>query len=90
MCVTQLLFYMPEICKEKLFIDNQKVQVNNETKRDIWKFLVSSDAAEMLDITMCITFIPVHNTNPASHFICQGFEKKNHDLLIILLLSNIP
>ena len=27
-------------------IDDQKVQVADENKRDIWKYLVSSDAAE--------------------------------------------
>ena len=30
---------------QKRFIDNQKVQVADEIKRDIWKYLVSSDVA---------------------------------------------
>ena len=29
----------------KRHIDNQKVQVSDEIKRDIWKYLVSSDVA---------------------------------------------
>ena len=39
-------FYMPEwILKKKRHIDNQ-VQVADEIKRDIWKYLVSSDVAD--------------------------------------------
>ena len=30
----------------KRYIDNQKVQVADEMKRDIWKHLVSSDVAD--------------------------------------------
>ena len=32
-------FYMPEFW-QKSYIDNQKVQVADEIKRDIWKYLV--------------------------------------------------
>ena len=36
---------MPEYW-QKRYIDNQKVQVADEIKRDIWKYLVSSDVAD--------------------------------------------
>ena len=41
------------------FIDNQKVQVVDEIKRDLWKYLVSSDVADdawynfMCNISSC-------------------------------------
>ena len=38
-------FYIPEFW-QKRYIDNQKVQVADEIKRDIWKYLVSSDVAD--------------------------------------------
>ena len=45
---------------QKRYIDDQKVQVVDESKRDICKYLVYSDVM-MLDIIMCITFLPVQN-----------------------------
>ena len=30
----------------------------------------------MLDINMCVTFLPVQNKYPATRFICQDFDKK--------------
>ena len=32
----------------------------------------------MLDIIMCITFLPVPNKYPATRFICQNFDNKRH------------
>ena len=39
---------MPETWKNPRYIDNQKVQVlvADEIKRDIWKYLVSSDVVD--------------------------------------------
>ena len=37
---------MCEFRPQKKDIDNQKVQVTDEIKRDIWKYLVSSDVAD--------------------------------------------
>ena len=43
--------------KKRIYdIDNQKVQVDDEMKHDIWKHLMWQ---MMLDIIMCITFRPV-------------------------------
>ena len=36
---------MPEFW-QKRYIDIQKVQVADEIKRDIWKYLISSDAED--------------------------------------------
>ena len=30
----------------------------------------------MLDIILCVTFLPVQNKYPATHFIFQDFDKK--------------
>ena len=38
-------FYMPGFWQKKN-IDDQKVQVADEIKHDIWKYLVSSDVAD--------------------------------------------
>ena len=38
-------FYIPEFW-QKRYSDNQKVQVVDEIKRDIWKYLVSSDVTD--------------------------------------------
>ena len=39
------IFYIPEFW-QKMNIDDQKVQVADEIKRDIWKYLVSSDVED--------------------------------------------
>ena len=62
---------------QKMDIADQKVQVAEEIKRDIWKYLVSSDVANdmMLNIIMRVTFLPVQNKYPATRFIFQNFDK---------------
>ena len=46
------------------YIDNQKVQIVDEIKRDIWKYLLSSDVADnawykyVYDISSCATKTP--------------------------------
>ena len=32
----------------------------------------------MLDIIVCMTFLPVQNKYPATRFICQNFDNKRH------------
>ena len=58
----------------KRYIDNQKVQVADEIKRDILKYLVPSEWQMMLYIIMCLTFLPVHNKYPSTRFVCQNFD----------------
>ena len=59
-------FYIPEVW-HKRYIDNQKVQVANEIKRDIWKYLVSSDVANdawynyVCCISSCVKQIPSYS-----------------------------
>ena len=43
---TQLLVLYSRIVTKKMNIDDQKVQVADEIKRDIWKYLVSSYVAD--------------------------------------------
>ena len=52
---------MPEFW-QKMNIDDQKVQVADEIKRDICKYLVSSDVADDAWYIMCIIVVlPVQN-----------------------------
>ena len=32
----------------------------------------------MLDISMCLTFLPVQNKYPVTRFICHNFDNKRH------------
>ena len=45
----------------KRYIDNQTVQVADEIKRDIWKYLVSSVADDAWYIMCIIVVLPVQN-----------------------------
>ena len=54
-------------------IADQKVQVADEIKRDIWKYLVSSEVADDAYIIMRIPFLPVQNKYPPSRFICHNY-----------------
>ena len=36
----------------------------------------------VLDIIMCITFLPVPNKYPATRFICQNFGENDGPLII--------
>lgn len=40
--------------ERKGYIDNQKVRVADEIKRDVWEYLVKSDWKMMLDLIMFI------------------------------------
>ena len=61
-------------------IDDPKVQVADEIKRDIWKYLVSSDVADdawynyMCNISACAKLIPSY-----SFFIPEFWQKMNID-----------
>ena len=56
----------------KRFVDNLNVQVADEIKRDIWKFLISSDVAYnyVYNIPSCA------KKYPATRVICQNFYNK--------------
>ena len=70
------------ICKYfeiKRYIDNQKVKVADEIKRDICLYLVSSDVADDIWYNeKCSKLLPVQNKYPATCFICQNFEIKRY------------
>ena len=83
MCIT-FLYVQNEypatrfICQNfdnKRRIDNQKVQVADQIKRDICQFLVSSDVADDVWYTYVYKFLPVQNKYPATRFICHKFDK---------------
>ena len=59
-----------------MIIDDQKVQVADDDKRDIWKYLVSSNVADDAWYNYADTFLPVQNKYPATRFIIQDFDKK--------------
>ena len=52
-------------------------------KRDIWKYLVSSDLATdawYYYNIMLIPFFPVQNKHPAARFICHNFDTQKTDI----------
>ena len=57
-------------------IADQKVQVADEIKRDIWKYLVSSDVADDAWYNNACYISSCANKYPATRFICQDFDKK--------------
>ena len=74
-------FYTCANFDQKKDIDNQKVQVTDEIKHDIWKHLDIKHHLTwqmMLDIIMCITFRSVQNKYPPTRFICQNFDNERH------------
>ena len=67
-------------------IGDQKVQVADEIKCDIWKYLVSSYVVNDAWYNYaCYIFLPVQNKYPATRFICQDFDKNG----ILIIKSNM-
>ena len=60
---------------EKRYTDNKKVQVTDEIKRDIWKYIRHRLTWQII---MCIKFLPVQNKYQATFFVCQNFEKRGY------------
>ena len=79
---TQLIVSYARILKKTLNINNQKVQVTDEIKRDILNIWYNLSWQMVLDIIMYITFFPMQNKYPATRFICQNFDGKNCILII--------
>ena len=57
------------------YIDNQKVLVADEIKRNIWKSLVQSDDS---GYNYVYNDFPVQNKYPSTLFGCPHFEKKRY------------
>ena len=70
-------FYICANFDQKKDNDDQKVQVNDEIKRDIWKYLVSSDGEDdvwyyyVYNISSCAKLIPSY-----SYYMREFFPKK--------------
>ena len=62
---------------QKRYNDNQKVQVTDEIKRDIWKYQVSSNVTDNAWYNYVYNISSyAKNKYAATRFICQKLEEK--------------